>query len=370
MGGADRVTRAVVITGEGAFGVAEVRLRPPSPGDVLVRIDASALCVTDLLPLDGAGLTPFPLVPGHSAVGEVLEIGADVHRVRVGDRVAVTGTAQCGRCYFCRNGSPSACVDILGGMQRVIGVDADGGPVHADGGIGTMAEHMVLRESNVVTIDADAVAVEHLATLGCGIASGLGAVLEVARVGAGDAVAVHGCGNLGLWMVQAAVRAGADPIIAIDPRPERRELARRLGATHAVDPGPDVVDQVRALTGGRGADASFEAAGRTSVMEESFASARSGGVVVPTGMESPAAAVTINGYAYALDAKRILSSQTGGGDVQRIIPAYAGLLAAGALDAASIVTRTFPLDRFDEAVAAARSRAVVTGVITMRGDRP
>jgi S-(hydroxymethyl)glutathione dehydrogenase/alcohol dehydrogenase len=360
-------TLAVVVTGPGAVEVSTIRLRATGPGEVLVAISASAMCITDALGIDGAGLTPYPLIPGHSAVGTVVEVGPAVERIAVGDRVAVTGTAQCGHCYWCLHGSPSACADILGGMSRMVGWNDDGDEIHVDGGLGTMAERMLLRASNLVVIEPGDVPDVQLAALGCGIASGVGAVLEVARVAAGDSVAVHGCGNLGLWMVQAAHDAGADPIIVIDPIAERRRLALRLGATHALEPSPDLVERVRELTGGRGVDASFEAAGLTSVMETAFATARNGGTVVPTGMESPTASVTINGYEFALGAKRILSSQTGGGDVQRTIPEFLDLLRAGRLHADPIITRTFDLMDFAAAVDAARSRTVITGVVVMGG---
>lgn len=362
--------RAVVVTAPGVVDVATIRLRATGPGEVVVAISASAMCITDALSIDGAGLTPYPLVPGHSAVGTVVEVGDDVDRIAVGDRVAVTGSAQCGACYWCMHGTPSACVEILGGMDRMIGWNADGVEVHADGGLGTLAERMLVRASNVVVISAGDVPDAHLATLGCGIASGVGAVLEVARVTAGESVAVHGCGNLGLWMIQAAREAGADPIIAIDPIAHRRELALRLGATHAVEPTAVIVDEIRALTGSRGVDASFEAAGLTAVMETAFATARNGGTVVPTGMESPTASVTLNGYEFALNAKRILSSQTGGGDVQRTIPAFLELLRDGRLRAEPIVTRTFALDEFADAVMAARSKTVITGVVVMDARDP
>lgn len=359
-------TRAVVATEPDVFALRDVVLRSPERDEVVVELRASAMCVTDALGLRGHGLTPFPLIPGHSAVGTVIAAGRAVSRVAAGDTVAITGTAQCGTCYFCRHGSPSACEQILGGMSRSVGVLDDGSVVHVDGGIGTMAEHMLYRECNVVAIGDLDVPDEHLAMLGCGISSGVGAVLEVASVRTGDSVAVSGCGPLGLWMVQAAALAGADPIVAIEPDPRRRTVALAVGATHATPPGEPARELIRELTEGRGVDVSFEAAGSTAVMEESFALARNGGTVIPTGMESPSASVTLNGYEYALNAKRILSSQTGGGDIVHTIPRFARLLGQGALDASPVHSRSYPLSDFAGALRDAVAHDVLTGVVVMR----
>jgi S-(hydroxymethyl)glutathione dehydrogenase/alcohol dehydrogenase len=225
------------------------------------------------------------------------------------------------------------------------------------------AQANVFRESQIVPIDSDLPA-EHLCLLGCGITSGLGAVFNVAEVAPGSSVAILGCGHLGLWMVQAARVAGAAPIIAVEPIAQRRAVAAELGATHVVDPADgDPVEQVRALTEGRGPDYTLEAAGSTLAMEQAVAMVRGAGTMVATGMERPDSTVTLSAIDFAISGKRMLSSQTGGSHIRRDVPRFTGMLERGEIDAAPIVTRLFGLDEINDAVAAARAREVLTGVI-------
>lgn len=386
-------TRALVARGDGsAPRLIEVELDPVGPGEVLVELHASAVCRTELLTVDppppvagdaaemagadeaegtgdgwdaasgasGGRLT----VLGHAASGEVVEVGAGVGRLRPGDRVVVVGTHQCGECFYCRNGAPGACEKIFEHMERRVGETADGEVVWGDGGIGSHAERLVYPQSNLVRVEG-AVPPEQLALLGCGVTSGLGSVLEVAGVRPGQSVAVSGCGHLGLWMVQAARLAGATTVIAIDPEPWRRERALELGATHTLDGSGDVPAAVRALTEGRGADVGLEAAGTTLAMRQSFEATRYGGVVVPTGLESLAAEVTLSNLQYALSSRTIVGSQCGGGDVRRIVPEYEQLLARGALRPDSIITARYPLEAAADAYPALADPRQLTGVVLM-----
>jgi S-(hydroxymethyl)glutathione dehydrogenase/alcohol dehydrogenase len=368
----------------------EVRLDPVGPGEVLVELHASAVCRTELLTVDpppAAGDAAEPAgadevddaggwdaaggasggrltVLGHAATGEVVEVGPGVGRLRPGDRVVVVGTHQCGECFYCRNAAPGACEKIFEHMERRVGETAGGEVVWGDGGIGTHAERLVYPQSNLVRVEG-AVPPEQLALLGCGVTSGLGSVLEVAGVRPGQSVAVSGCGHLGLWMVQAARFAGATTVIAIDPEPWRRERALELGATHTLDGSGDVPAAVRALTAGRGADVGLEAAGTTLAMRQSFEATRYGGVVVPTGLESLTAEVTLSNLQYALSSRTIVGSQCGGGDVRRIVPAYEALLARGTLRPDAIITARYPLDAAADAYPALRDPHQLTGVILM-----
>lgn len=385
-------TRAVVARGDGtAPRVIEVELDPVGPGEVLVELHASAVCRTELLTIDPPALVAAAAagaaggvaaggegwdaagaaahdtrltVLGHAASGEVVEVGAGVGRLRPGDRVVVVGTHQCGECFYCRNGAPGACEKIFEHMERRVGETADGETVWGDGGIGSHAERLVYPQSNLVRVEGSAPP-EQLALLGCGITSGLGSVLDVARVRPGQSVAVSGCGHLGLWMVQAARLAGATTVIAIDPQPWRRERALELGATHALDASGDVPGAVRALTAGRGADVGLEAAGTTVAMRQSFEATRYGGVVVPTGLESLTAEVTLSNLQYALSSRTIIGSQCGGGDVRRIVPEYEELLARGALRPDAVITGRYPLVDAADAYPALADPQQLTGVILM-----
>jgi S-(hydroxymethyl)glutathione dehydrogenase/alcohol dehydrogenase len=349
--------------------IEELEPRQPGPGEVLVSIDAAAVCLTDVLGADGLTLVDTPFIGGHSGTGVVTAVGDGVTRIRVGDRIVTAGSAECGRCYACVRGTPSACDDIFGGMipPRTAGTRSDGSAVHADGGVGVFAEQAVLRESVLAALDpedAEALPPEHAAMLGCGIISGLGAVLRVADVPRGATVAIVGCGHLGLWMIQGARLAGAERIIAIEPIAYRRDLARALGATDLVDPAQaDPADEVRALTAGRGADVAFEAGGTTAGTELVIGLVRGGGTVVLTSMAQPTDTVTFPALDIGVSGKRILSSQSGGGHLRRDLPLFARLLRTGQIDAAPLMSATYPLVEIDRAFAAARAREVVTGVL-------
>ena len=361
-----QTTRAALVTDFGKpLVVEELTLRVPGAGEALVRIDATVLCMTDVLAMNGLTFAPPPFVSGHAAAGVVEAIGSGVERVAVGQRVVVAGSAECRTCYMCLNGSAEACDEITRCIRspRRVGRRVDGTPVTAEFSVGTMAERMVHQEVNLVPVESDLPA-EYLCLLGCGVTCGVGAVFEVANVRPGQSVAVAGCGHLGLWMIQAARLAGARQIIAIEPIATRRTLAAALGATHVVDPEEaDPVRQVKDLTEGRGVDVSLESAGSTVAMRHAVLMAREGGTVVLTGIESARATVTLPALEFALKARHIVSSKFGGGHMYRDIPRYADMLARGLLDPRPIVSRRFALDDINSAVSAAQAREVLSGVI-------
>jgi S-(hydroxymethyl)glutathione dehydrogenase / alcohol dehydrogenase len=359
-------TRAAILEEIGRpLVVEDVQLRALERHEVVVRITAVDVCITDALSARGDVAAAPPTILGHAAAGVVEEIGAHVDRLRVGDRVVVAGTPECGECFWCVRDRPDQCVEMLGGIlpPRVVASRADGATVHADGGVGAFAERMVLRDVGVVAVDTD-LPDEHLSLLGCGVTSGVGAVLNLAEVEAGSSVAVVGAGALGLWMIQGARVAGAATIVAVEPRAERRDLARAVGATHAIDPADgDPVEQVKELTEGRGADYVLEAAGPPEAMAQALAMTRPAGTMVPSGWETLSSTVTLPAVDFAIAGKRIQSCQFGGAHIRRDIPRFAGMMAAGLLDAEPLVSRRFALDQANEALDAAFARELITGVI-------
>jgi S-(hydroxymethyl)glutathione dehydrogenase/alcohol dehydrogenase len=345
--------------------VEEVELREPGADEVVVRIDAVDVCITDALSARGDVAAAPPTILGHAAAGVVEAAGAAVRRVRVGDRVVVAGTPECGECFFCVRDRPDQCVEMLGGIvpPRVVAARADGAEVHADGGVGAFAERMVVRASGVVAVESD-LPDELLSMLGCGVTSGVGAVLNLAQVHPGSSVAIVGSGALGLWMTQGARVAGAASIVVVEPRPERRDLARAVGATHVVDPADgDPIEQVRELTDGRGADYVLEAAGPPEAMAQALAMTRPAGTMVPSGWERLDSTVTLPAVDFAIAGKRIQSCQFGGAHIRRDIPRFAAMMAAGVLDAEPLISRRFGLGEANEALAAALAREVITGVL-------
>jgi S-(hydroxymethyl)glutathione dehydrogenase / alcohol dehydrogenase len=193
-------------------------------------------------------------------------------------------------------------------------------------------------------------------------------VVNLADVQPGSSVAVVGTGAVGLWMIQGARLAGATTIVAVEPRAERREVARAVGATHVVDPRDgDPVEQVKELTEGRGADYVLEAAGPPDAMAQALAMTRPAGTMVPAGWESPFSEVTLPAVDFAISGKRIQSCQFGGAHIRRDVPRFAALMEAGVLDAEPLVSRRFALDEANEALAAALGRELITGVILPAG---
>lgn len=347
-----------------------VTIDEPGEGQVVVRLDASAVCSTDLLTLAMDRESEAALIPGHSGTGIVEAVGAKITKTRVGDRVVIAGTMECGGCYPCLRGNPSQCEKLWQDTfaPPVIGSTTDGRSVAGVGGVGTMSEYMTYFERNFAVVDSDLPA-EQLALLGCGGISGVGAVVEVGKVQVGDDVLILGCGQLGLWMVQAARMAGAANILAVDGRSERRNLAGILGATTVIDPASeDVASVAFSRTQGRGVDVALEATGAQGSVEEAFALTRNGGVVVATSMVAPldSSTVTLPSVPVSIFGKQLRGSQSGGGHVNRDLPRLAKLIEAGRLDAATMVSRTFSLDEVNDAMRAAGDKTVITGVVLNR----
>jgi S-(hydroxymethyl)glutathione dehydrogenase/alcohol dehydrogenase len=207
-----------------------------------------------------------------------------------------------------------------------------------------------------------------LSLLGCGITSGVGAVFNVAEVKPGRSVAIFGTGHLGLWMIQGARLAGAGQIIAVEPLTHRREMAARLGATDLVDPADgDAIEQVKVLTGGRGADYVLEAAGPAKAQEQALLAARRAGTVVLTGVERLGATVTYPQMVLALQGRRLLSCQNGNVRMRRDLPLFVSMLEDGRLDAGPIITARYGLDQINDALSASAEKRDLTGVIVPNG---
>lgn len=320
------------------------------PRDALVRVTASGICHTDLNVINGLSALPLPIVPGHEGCGVVEEVGAEVRRVRVGDRVLASVTPACGSCWWCVNGMSNHCElnPMVKAAQRF---ELSGGRrAAAVCGCGTFAEAMVVHEASLVPVQTS-LADEELALLGCGVTTGLGAALNTAAVTPGASVAVIGCGGVGQSVIQGARIAGAAVIIAIDPVPGRREASMRVGATHGVDPaGGDPVEQVRSLTAGRGADYSFEVVGRPELMVQAFDMARVAGTVTLVGMPPVGATLTLPAIAAVFSGKRLAGSVVGGAQILRDFPRFVRLAEAGRLDLGSMISHRIKLDEINDGI--------------------
>ena len=242
--------KAVVFHGP-ARGVAieDVAVRGPGAGEVRVAIRAAGLCHSDQSVINGTIPYPVPVVLGHEGAGVVEAVGPGVTSVKEGDAVILSTLAHCGRCPACEGGKPTACRNAPN-PKDTTPFTLGGAPAYQFANASAFAELTLVREQSAIPVDPR-VPFDRMALIGCGIMTGVGAVLNRARVEAGSSMAVFGVGGIGLNCVQGGVLAGAAPIIAVDVNPQKLELARRFGATHVVDASrDDALAAVRDLTGG------------------------------------------------------------------------------------------------------------------------
>ncbi len=328
--------------------VTEVEIAAPRAGEVRVRVAHCGVCHSDLSIANGTFPSPLPIVLGHEAAGVVEAVGPGVHALAPGDRVVLTPCPPCGTCYFCLRGEPSICLDASAIQTNTFpdghtGLSLDGTTVFRGVGLGAFAEYALVPVTGAVKVP-DGVPLEVACVLGCAVQTGVGAVLNTARVEEGATVLVMGLGGIGLSIVQGARLAGAARILAADPLPERRAVAARLGATDLIDPtATDVVSQSLALTG-VGVDYAFEAVGRADLIQTGLAATRAGGTTVCVGAPAIDDPVTIGLPAlFVLNEKKLIGCALGSSNSLREIPRLIALWQAGRLDLEGLITARRPL---------------------------
>lgn len=336
------------------FSIEEVEWFTDDPKRVIVKTHASPFCSTDVKNWKGQLYKIPPTILGHASIGEIVHLGKDVEGFRVGQRVSVPGTPECGRCYYCSIGEPWQCSELfdLGGIYPDVAQGDDGALISCAGCVGGYAEYMSISMNQIFPIESDLDSVT-LSMLGCGITAGVGSIFNVAKVKPGESVAIVGAGHLGLWAVQAARLAGASDVIVLEWHEGRRKLAEEFGADAVIDPGQhfeladDAVAEVKRLTGGRGADVALEAAGPTAAQRLALLSSRRGGRVVTTGFEVGGAQLTIPQVETALQSRQILSSQNGQVHMRSDLQRYTELVERGQLRVGPILTRTYDVSELD-----------------------
>ena len=357
--------RAAVFTETGGpLSIEDVEPAPPGPRDVVVRLGASGVCHSDLSLKNGyVGIMPGTIL-GHEGAGTVLEVGAEVSRVKPGDRIVASFIPACGNCWFCLHDQSHLCDTEMQVMMTMRGTRKDGSQYMAMTGLGTFAETMTCNESSVVKVDTD-LPDEQLALIGCGVTTGVGAALNTAAVEPGSTVAVIGCGGVGQAVIQGARIAGASRIIAVDPVELKRKTAEQLGATDFVDPGDgDPVAQVQAATGGRGVDYAFEVIGLPETTLQAYMMVRKGGTAVMVGMTRAEAQLTIPTFDLFFNEKTLKGCKYGSGQVRRDFQRFVDLIETGRLDTSTMVSRTIALDEVNEAFRAMENGEVIRSVIT------
>jgi S-(hydroxymethyl)mycothiol dehydrogenase len=256
----------------------------PGPGEALVRVQACGVCHTDLHYREGGISDDFPFLLGHEAAGEVVDVGEDVHGLGPGAFVILNWRAVCGTCRSCRRGRPQYCFATFNAEQKM--TLADGTPLAPALGIGAFAELTLVAAGQCTVVPR--VRPEAAGLLGCGVMAGIGAAMRTGAVGAGDTVAVFGCGGVGAAAVAGAKLMGATTIVAVDVDDRKLQWARAFGATHTVNSArEDPVAAVRDATGSFGVDVAIEAVGRPEVLEQAFFARDLAGVVVQVGVPTP-----------------------------------------------------------------------------------
>jgi S-(hydroxymethyl)glutathione dehydrogenase/alcohol dehydrogenase len=343
--------------------VEEVTPLAPGPRDVVVRVDASGVCHSDQSVIDGKFPSPPPTVLGHEGSGTVEWVGTEVSRVRPGQRVILSLTPVCGSCWHCLRHETHLCELGSDVYARPRVERSDGSVANCLSGLGTFADVMTVDEASCIPIDTDLPA-DQLALIGCGITTGLGAALNTAPVRAGNTVAVIGCGGVGTAVIQGARIAGASRIIAVDPVEMKRQSAARFGATDEVDPtAGDPVEQVRALTGGRGVDIAFEAVGYEELETQALGMTRRGGTTVFVGVPHWQTTVALPVMRFVVEDRTVKGSYYGSARTTRDFPRFIELVETGRLDLGSMITKHFALDEVNHALAAMRDGEVVRGVL-------
>lgn len=349
----------------------EVELAAPRAGELLIRVAAAGVCHSDVSVVDGSRIRPLPMALGHEAAGVVEEVGPGVRDVKPGDHVVLTFVPSCGMCAECASGRPALCAPaaVVNGAGTLLHGpsllrDRDGKTIHHHLGVSGFARHAVVARESAVVVPQD-VPLQVAALFGCAVLTGAGAVLNTAAVRPGQSVAIFGLGGVGLASVIGAAVAGAYPIIAVDPVPAKRELARQLGATAVLAP-EEAEKAVKDLTGG-GAEVTFEAAGVPAVMEAAFKATRRGGVTVSMGLPHPSRTITLPALAFAGLGQTLTGSYMGSAAPQRDIPRYISLWKAGRMPVDRLQSATMPLEKINDAFESLAAGAAVRQVLLPNG---
>ncbi|MET9721902.1 Zn-dependent alcohol dehydrogenase [Streptomyces zaomyceticus] len=347
--------RGVVFDGKQVRVVDDLEVRAPGAGEVLVGIAAAGLCHSDLSVVDGTIPFPVPVVLGHEGAGVVEAVGPGVTHVAPGDHVALSTLANCGACPDCDRGRPTMCRKAIGMPGQPF--SRDGRPLYQFASNSSFAERTVVKAVQAVKIPED-IPLTSAALMGCGVLTGVGAVLNRAKVGRGETVVVIGTGGIGLNVLQGARIAGALTIVAVDTNPEKESVARRFGASHFLTS----TDGVREILP-TGADHVFECVGHTGLVRTAIDLLDRHGQAILLGMTAPKAEAGFLPAAMFLD-KSILGCRYGSSRPQRDIPLYAELYRSGRLLLDELVTTTYPVEEFARAVEDAEAGKVARGVLT------
>lgn len=338
------------------------------PNDVLVRVASAGLCHTDLEVIEGQLVYPMPIVLGHETAGVIEAVGSAVSPRRRGERVVLSWNPYCGHCFHCERNQPILCETYIANGPQAVQFDGtsrlklNGALLRTMFYIAGFAEYAIVTDPCAIAIPAD-MPLDRACLIGCGVMTGVGAAINIARLGYGDTVMVIGCGAVGLSAVQGARLAGATTILAVDRNRERLALAQQIGATHvAAVPDEDALAVARRLTGGRGVDCVLESAGNAPAFRLSAEACRTGGQIVWLGKTGVNEDVAFR-WGSLMGEKQIVRSSYGGARPARDFPRLARAYLDGALQLDAYVTRHLKLEEinagFDDLRAGRGIRSVI-----------
>jgi len=331
----------------------EVELEGPGHGEVLVKMAAAGLCHSDLSVINGDRPRPLPMALGHEAAGVVEEVGPGVDDLVKGDHVVMVFVPSCGHCLPCAEGRPALCEPgaaangkgtLLSGARRI---RRKGEPVHHHLGVSAFAEYATVSRRSIVKIDRE-LRLDEAALFGCAVLTGVGAVVNTARVPAGSSVAVIGLGGVGLAALLGAVAAGAARVVAVDLAQDKLEFAKQLGATDAFNARQDTcADEVRAATAG-GVEYAFELAGSVKAMDLAYRITRRGGTTVTAGLPPPSANFSFAQVGLVAEERTIKGSYIGTCVPVRDLPRYIALYRQGRMPVNRLLTHRLKLGEINE----------------------
>ncbi|WP_088343666.1 MULTISPECIES: zinc-dependent alcohol dehydrogenase family protein [Rhodomicrobium] len=348
--------------------IGEIELQGPKSGEVLVKMAAAGLCHSDLSVIDGNRPRPVPMVLGHEAAGIVEEVGANVHDLKPGDHVALVFVPSCGHCLPCASGRPALCEPaaaaggagtLLSGERRL---SRDGHDLNHLLGVAAFAEYATCSRRSLVKIDPE-LPLDHAALFGCAVLTGVGAVVNTARIEPGSTVAVVGLGGVGLSTILGAVAAGAERIVAVDLAEDKLALAASLGATDAFVAGEGAAQAIKDATGG-GVHYAFEMAGAVPALDLAYRITRRGGTTITAGLPNPNALLSLPALNLIAEERTLKGSYMGSAVPSRDIPRYIGLFKRGKLPVDRLLTRHIRLEDINEGFDRLREGREIRQILT------
>lgn len=347
----------------------KVKIAELGSRDVLVKIRAAGLCHTDLEVIEGSLRLPFPIVLGHEAAGVVVRVGPDAQGVQVGDHVVLSWNPHCGDCFYCDQSLPILCESYLKNTPKALAFDghpkarlANGSDLHQLMYLGAFGEYCVVQDQQAIPVPRE-MPFDRAALIGCGVMTGVGAALNVAKVRPGMSVMVIGCGAVGLAAIQGAVLGGAEKILAVDLQESRLQAATDMGATTLVNPKTDDATSIaRAETSGRGIDVVLESAGSEPAFRLTMEAVRPGGEVVWLGKTDVENDVAFR-WGSLMQEKRIRRSSYGDARPRRDFPYLCRAYLDGRLKLDELISRRISLDEINDGFRMLKAGETIRSVI-------